>query len=69
MPHKDKTRFEIITLWVPRGTKYKLRVEAAKMGYKGISDYIRAVLGLYGGKCKESAKSAQIGAMGGDHVL
>jgi len=65
MPHKDKTRFEIITLWVPRGTKYKLRVEAAKMGYKGISEYIRVVLGIGVGKCNQGAKSAQIGAIGG----
>ncbi len=60
MPYIDKARFEIITLWVPRGTKHKLRMEAAKMGYKGVSEYIRAVLGIGVGKCKERALSAQI---------
>lgn len=60
MPHKDKNQFEIITLWVPRGYKHKLRITAAKMGYKGISDYIRAVLGVDRGKCKGEAIAGQI---------
>lgn len=60
MPHSDKSKFEIITLWVPKGTKHRLRVLAAKMGYIGISEYVRSVLGVDSGKCKGEAVAAQI---------
>ena len=61
MPYKDTGQFEVITLWVPKGTKHRLRLIAAKSGYNGISAYIRGILGLDEKKHNGGPIAAQIG--------
>ena len=41
MPYKDLDHNEIITLWVPKGIKRKLRIVAAEEGYKGVFELLR----------------------------
>ena len=45
MPHKEG--FECISFWVPEGTKNRLRILAAEMGYNGLSELIKACINDY----------------------
>ncbi len=58
MPYTKHHDYELISLWVPKGLKGKLRLEAAKQGYKGVSELLREYIYI-GLKSRELVKSRE----------
>ena len=66
MPLKIDDR-EFINVPVPKGTKARIRVFAAKNGYKGVAECVRAGIDmLIGRKCSLEAVAGQIKGIKGD---
>ena len=56
MPHKDG--YECIALWVPSGTKAKLRLLAAEQGFSGLSELIRECIDKYRNEIKNESRAS-----------